>query len=138
VSDSTIEHLKLIQAASAMAENETTDAEILSELENAQTTLVRMADDFANGRLKGDQTSKAIEEIKARLREVVPEDSRAFPPIDRASLAPIAVWSHFDGYLGNDHPIVFWLKAIHNAITAIRPVGHDRMKSGSNPCPAIA
>lgn len=97
------------------------DKEVLSELENAQTILNRMANDFANMRLKGADATAAMGGIKDRLLRVIPKDSYAYPPIDRVSLAPLAVWSHMDGYLSDDSPIVFWHKAVHDAIAAVRP-----------------
>jgi hypothetical protein len=104
-----------------MTDGQLTDAQVLGELENAQTILVQMLNDFVHGRLKGADATAAVGGIKERLLRVIPKDSLAFPPIDRISLAPLSVWSHMDGYASSDRPIVLWHTAIENAIRAIRP-----------------
>ncbi len=72
-------------------------------------------------RVRAADVQRALLEIRDRLWNIIPSQSKAFPPIDRIKPAPLTVWARDGLYPTDLRPIETLLNSVREAIRALRP-----------------
>ena len=98
------------------------DADVLAELRSAEAILTTLLTDCMNLRVRADVVQKTLLDVRDHLWEVIPRQSKAFPPIDRIKAAPLTVWAEYGNPYPTDlKPIETLLNSVKEAFMAVQP-----------------